>query len=247
MSGERTAMLRLLAYVALTVGMRSGWAELASPADENYYRALRVYNELLAEEEKAPLRNLLARIEANERLVRRYTADLQELEQRLAELRTEHERRVSALERAVQDSEISKETFARLLEKEKAQFGRKEDEHQQDATLFRQEIAAAKERLAELRAERAELAAVIPRSPAPDVSDPEPETDEADPEEPPAKVANHRSTRRASKHHSLAHGPAAPAMATSGRRAIPDLPTLLPRDVLHCFDRCGYCLANIRH
>lgn len=243
MSGERTAILRLLAYVALTVGVRSGWAELASPADENYERALRVYNELLAEEEKAPLRNLVARIEANERLVRRYTADLQELEQRLAELRAQHEHRVSALERASQDGEISKESFARLLEREKAQFGRKEDEHQQDATLFRQEIAAAKERLAELRAERAELAAAIRRSPAPS----QPEAREPSPVEAPTKVEYHRATQRASKQHSLAPPPAASTTAASGRRAIPDLPTLLPRDVLHCFDRCGYCLANIRH
>jgi hypothetical protein len=130
-------------------------AEGKKPAEaqveENYREAMRTYQGVFSQESSMDLQNVRTRIAANEKLVADHSARLTDAEGRLRALRTGFDRKVMAARQGQKDGKIPQATFDRLLAEQKEQKASQERELEGDIVFYRQEVAAARARLVDLR------------------------------------------------------------------------------------------------
>lgn len=121
--------------------------------DANLEDTLGIYEAIL-EAERSETLQLDRRIEQNEKLVAEYMPQLERADEKLRQLQVNFMKKTFLLKSQLEQGDIEKDTFNRLMEREERKNERYREEFEDDRAFFRDEIARAQERLKELRLHR---------------------------------------------------------------------------------------------
>ena len=142
-------------------GTRTYAPEQEETIRANRQKAIEVYESLLDDDE-AELANITKRLEANEKLAQKYRAKLSQAEQKRRFLQVDFLNRTLQLKQQYEESKLSEEMFASLVEKEDSQYASRIGEVESDVAYYDRELAASEARVQDLSASQDRLQAMRP-------------------------------------------------------------------------------------